>query len=105
MHQSSSRADRRYADRRYIEVSAGGSGGDPGMQVGEWVGYGKNHGVQGIDRDGRKGRLAEADGGTVFVDEFDALSTELQTIFLSILERRAPSRRFDGRKMGGSSWS
>lgn len=83
LHRASSRRD-----RKYIEVSAGGAGGDPNMQVGEWIGYGKNHGVVGIDRGGRKGRLMEANGGTVFVDEFDALSPELQTIFLSILERK-----------------
>ena len=90
IHDSSSRAE-----QPYREVTAGGTGGDPNMQRGEWIGYGRNHGVQGVEPGGRAGHIIKALGGTLFVDEFDMLSLDLQGIFLSVLEGR-PIQRVGG---------
>src|SRR5262249_18834718 len=80
-------------------VNAGGGGGDINIQRGEWIGYGKGHGIQGIDKNGRPGHLMDANGGTLFIDEFDALSLDLQVCFLSVLEKRSIQ------KVGGESFT
>ncbi|MFO0875667.1 MAG: sigma 54-interacting transcriptional regulator [Phycisphaerales bacterium] len=94
IHQSSARAR-----KPFRAVNAGGSGGDLNIQRGEWVGFGKGHGIQGIDLKGRPGHLQHTHGGTLFVDEFATMSTELQVIFLSILEGR------DVERVGGESFT
>ena len=83
IHDSSDRASGPFEER-----NAGGGGGDLNIQRGEWIGYGKGHGIQGIDKNGRPGLLMKAHRGTLFVDEFAALSHDLQVIFLSVLEGR-----------------
>jgi DNA-binding NtrC family response regulator len=80
-------------------VNAGGGGGDLNIQRGEWIGYGKGHGISGIDAKGKPGHLMEVNGGTLFVDEFAAFSQDLQVVFLSVLERRAVE------KVGGESFT
>jgi len=92
LHESSDRASGAFTD-----VNAGGGGGDVNIQRGEGIGYGKGRGIQGIDRNGRPGHLMNVDGGTLFVDEFAALSNDLQVIFLSVLEGRSIE------KIGGES--
>lgn len=93
LHQSSNRAS-----QKFKAVNAGGGGGgDINIQRGEWIGYGKGHGIHGIDKKGRAGHLMHADGGTLFIDEFAALSLDLQVIFLSVLEKRSIE------KIGGES--
>jgi len=92
LHASSGRAS-----KAFVERNAGGAGGDLNIQRGEWIGYGKNHGVQGIDRNGKAGHLMAANGGTLFVDELAELSSDLQVIFLSVLEGRPVE------KVGGES--
>jgi DNA-binding NtrC family response regulator len=80
LHKASSRSS-----KPFRVVNAGGSGGDVNIQRGEWIGYGKNHGIQGIDKKGHPGYLMETNGGTLFVDEFASLSRELQDNFLSVI--------------------
>ncbi len=87
LHQSSNRSS-----QAFKVVNAGGGGGDINIQRGEWIGYGKGHGIQGIDKNGRPGHLMNAEGGTLFIDEFAALSLDLQVIFLSVLEKRSIER-------------
>lgn len=94
LHDSSARAK-----RPFKAVNAGGSGGDLNIQRGEWIGYGKGHGIAGIDRNGSAGHLMEVNRGTLFVDELAALSQDLQVIFLSVLERR------DVSKVGGEAFA
>ncbi|GIW78770.1 MAG: hypothetical protein KatS3mg105_0577 [Gemmatales bacterium] len=94
LHQSSNRAS-----GTFKMVNAGGGGGDINIQRGEWIGYGKGHGIQGIDKNGRPGHLMDADGGTLFIDEFATLSHDLQVIFLSVLEKRSIE------KIGGESFT
>jgi len=84
LHKSSPRAS-----KEFKVVNAGGGGGDINIQRGEWIGYGKGHGIQGVDSKGRAGHLINVDGGTLFVDEFATMSQDLQVIFLSVLEGRA----------------
>jgi DNA-binding NtrC family response regulator len=92
IHKSSNRAS-----KPFEVVNAGGGGGDINIQRGEWIGYGKNHGIQHIDKNGHPGHLMKAQGGSLFIDEFASFSPELQAIFLSVLERRAVQ------KVGGES--
>jgi DNA-binding NtrC family response regulator len=94
LHDSSGRAA-----RPFKAVNAGGGGGDLNIQRGEWIGYGRGHGISGIDTRGKPGHLMEVNGGTLFVDEFAAFSQDLQVIFLSVLERRAVE------KVGGESFT
>jgi transcriptional regulator with PAS, ATPase and Fis domain len=93
LHNASSRAS-----QAFKVVNAGGGGGDINIQRGEWVGYGKDHGIQGIDRNGRPGHLMNSAGGTLFIDEFGSLSHDLQVIFLPVLEQRSIE------KIGGESF-
>ena len=93
LHDSSARAA-----RPFKAINAGGSGGDINIQRGEWIGYGKGHGISGVEPKGKAGYLMEVNGGTLFVDEFAALSQELQIIFLSVLEKR------DVPKVGGEAF-
>ncbi|MCX7429183.1 MAG: sigma 54-interacting transcriptional regulator [Planctomycetia bacterium] len=94
LHDSSSRSS-----RVFKVVNAGGGGGDINIQRGEWIGYGRGHGIQGIDKNGRAGHLMDANGGTLFIDEFATLSHDLQVIFLYVLERRSIE------KIGGESFT
>lgn len=94
IHKSSDRAN-----KPFRAVNAGGSGGDLNIQRGEWVGFGKGHGLTGIDAKGRSGYLQHTHGGTLFVDEFATMSPELQVIFLSVLEQR------DVERVGGDSFT
>ncbi|KAA0250329.1 MAG: sigma-54-dependent Fis family transcriptional regulator [Acidobacteria bacterium] len=87
----------RRAPSSFKAVNAGGGGGDLNIQRGEWIGYGPAHGIQGIPPSGTKGHLGAAHNGTLFVDEFDAMSDALQVIFLSVLENR------DVERVGGES--
>lgn len=93
LHNSSGRGDKVFKD-----VNAGGGGGDLNIQRGEWIGYGKGHGINGIDKNGRPGHLMTSEGGTLFVDEFGTLSNDLQIIFLSVLEKHSIQ------KLGGDSF-
>lgn len=58
LHDSSGRAS-----RAFKAVNAGGSGGDLNIQRGEWIGYGKGHGISGVDRRGKQGHLMEVKRG------------------------------------------
>jgi DNA-binding NtrC family response regulator len=94
LHKSSARAK-----KPFEVVNAGSGGGDINIQRGEWIGYGKNHGLQYIDKNGQPGHLMKANGGTLFVDEFASLSHDLQVNFLSVLEKKSVQ------KVGGESFS
>lgn len=94
IHDSSKRAG-----KRYLEVNAAGTGGDANIQRGEWIGYGSQHGINGIDRKGKQGHLMRVREGTLFVDEFALFSKELQGIFLSVLEGSGVQ------KVGGETFS
>lgn len=73
----------------FVAVNAGGAGGDLNIQRGEWIGYSRGHGITGVDAKGKPGHIVRADAGTLFVDEFETLSPDLQAIFLSVLEGRS----------------
>jgi DNA-binding NtrC family response regulator len=81
LHDASDRSS-----RPFEKVNAGSAGGDLNMQRSEWFGCGPNSGLQGIPKEGRKGHFQDVEGGSLFVDEFDAMSIELQANFLSVLE-------------------
>lgn len=75
-------------DKPFIALSGSDAGqGDENIIRGEWIGYGVDHGIRGV-RDGKAGHLQRAEGGTLFVDDFEQLPVFLQHIFLSVLEGR-----------------
>ena len=84
IHDSSGRAS-----KAFVSVNAAGGGGDLNIQRGEWIGYGKDHAIQGVPREGREGHIGQAKDGTIFVDEFAGLSHDLQVTFLQVLEERS----------------
>lgn len=83
LHESSRRRGKPFI------VVAAALGGDYNIQRGEWVGYCKGHGIQGIDPNGRPGHLMNAEGGTLFIDEFGDLSPELQSIFVFVIGKQS----------------
>lgn len=83
LHKASNRAS-----KPFEVVNAGSGGGDINLQRGEWIGYGKGHGIHHIDKKGHPGHLMRANNGTLFIDECASFSAEMQAIFLSVLEKR-----------------
>ncbi|MCK6502474.1 sigma 54-interacting transcriptional regulator [Myxococcota bacterium] len=71
-----------------VRVSGAAGGGDPTIQRGEWLGYGKKPGIKDVTP-GQKGHLLQAAEGTLFVDDADALSAELQALLLDPVEGRS----------------
>jgi DNA-binding NtrC family response regulator len=79
---------RRWANGGKLERAPGAaSGGDATIQRGEWFGYGKKHGIKDVPPN-KPGYLLRARGGTLFVDDADALSPELQALLLDPVEGR-----------------
>ena len=95
IHESSSRRD-----GSFRRVSGGsGTGGDASIQRGEWLGFGPKSGVSDVPRGGKQGYLDGAAGGTLFIDDFETLSGEVQAILLSVLENQPVDR------VGGDAFS
>ena len=76
----------RAAGRPFIEVACNLIGGDPNMQRSEWFGHVKGA-FSGAIRD-KKGKFAEADGGTIFLDEIGELPIENQAYLLNVLDNK-----------------
>jgi transcriptional regulator with PAS, ATPase and Fis domain len=70
----------------YRRESPGGTyGADDNVWKGLWLGYGKDHGLHGIDRNGGPGILQLYKNGTIFVDEVVDLSDTFQTFLLDVV--------------------
>jgi len=82
IHMLSPRSDKPYSVFAASEFSAA----DPIIVQGKLFGYGENHGIAGIDRDGVKGIIEESDGGTIFIDDVDALPLETQAQLLRVVD-------------------
>jgi len=76
---------------------------DPAIPLGRLFGIGIGHGLPNVAREGQRGLLAEVDGGTLFLDDFDRLPLNVQDLLLFPLEGKAfepgigsgPARRVD----------
>lgn len=71
----------------FLRVSGASSGGDAVAQRGEWLGFSRKHGIQDMPPN-HPGYVVRADGGTLFVDDVDALSPQLQALLLDPIEGR-----------------
>lgn len=71
---------------RFIKVTASSfaDGGDDNIVRGELIGYSKKHGIKDIPS-GQKGYVQLAEGGTLFVDDFDGLPPKVQHALLNVL--------------------
>ena len=59
---------------------------DPMIVMGKLFGYGQGHGITGIDKNGQPGILAQCDGGTLLIDDVDALPLDTQSQILRVVE-------------------
>jgi len=57
-----------------------------------WAGHGADSGLPNIPRNGTKGLLQEADGGTIFLDEIADVSRDIQDFLLLVLDRKPISK-------------
>jgi DNA-binding NtrC family response regulator len=75
-------------DRRFVEVQASDfMGADFRITKGHWTGIGKKSGLPDV-KEGSPGLLAEAEGGTIFIDELAEVPLDFQTFLLRILDRK-----------------
>ncbi|NOY60492.1 MAG: hypothetical protein GXO75_16395 [Calditrichaeota bacterium] len=82
MHFLSPRNNKPFQVFEAIEFSAA----DPLIVMGKLFGYGAGHGLRGIDKNGQKGILEECDGGTLLIDDVDALPLETQAQLLRVVD-------------------
>ena len=54
--------------------------------MGKLFGYGAGHGLRGIHEAGQKGALELCDGGTLFIDDVDALPMDTQSQLLRVVD-------------------
>lgn len=71
---------------KFVKVTASdfAEGGDENIVRGELIGYSKKHGIKDIPA-GQKGYVQVAEGGTLFVDDFDGLPPKVQHALLNVL--------------------
>ena len=83
IHESSGRRG-----RRFVRVHATDfMGADENIAKSKLVGYGKNPTVTGASPKGEKGRLQEAEGGTLFIDEAGKLPGWSRTYLQLVIDR------------------
>jgi transcriptional regulator with PAS, ATPase and Fis domain len=82
MHSLSPRSNKTFQVFEAIEFSAA----DPLIVMGKLFGYGPGHGLRGININGQKGILEECDGGTLIIDDVDALPLETQAQLLRVVD-------------------
>ena len=58
----------------------------------ELFGYEAGHDIAGADSRGKTGKIEKADGGTLFLDDVDCMSLDVQAKILSVLEKEAVDR-------------
>ena len=71
-----------------VSGSSTGASGDDNIARGEFTGFSRDHRITGGPTTAKKGHFTEADGGTLFIDDFEGLSMQIQRDLLSVLERR-----------------
>lgn len=59
---------------------------DPMIVSGKLFGYGYGHGIIGIDKNGQDGIIKDCDGGTLVIDDVDALPLESQAQILRVVD-------------------
>ena len=82
MHLLSPRRDKCFQVFEASEFAAA----DPMIVLGKLFGYGSGHGLHGIDKNGQAGILEQCDGGTLLIDDVDALPLETQAQLLRVVD-------------------
>lgn len=85
IHILSARSDKKFVEYNCAELAAA----DPVLVLGKLFGYGRDSGLQNVNREGQKGLLEECNGATLFLDEVALLPLQAQGILLLPLEGRA----------------
>ena len=78
----------------FVEINC--SAIDDSLLESELFGYEAGHDIAGADSRGKAGKIELADGGTLFLDDVDGMSAEVQARILSVLENEVVDR------LGGS---
>ena len=76
--------------RPFVEVNC--SAIEEGLLELELFGCEAGHDIAGVDSRGKAGKLEQADGGTLFLDDVDGMSLDAQAKILSTLEKEAVDR-------------
>ena len=76
--------------RPFVEVNC--SAIEEGLLELELFGCEPGHDIAGVDSRGKAGKLEQADGGTLFLDDVDGMSLDAQAKILSTLEKEAVDR-------------
>ena len=76
--------------RPFVEVNC--SAIEEGLLEFELFGCEAGHDIAGVDSRGKAGKLEQADGGTLFLDDVDGMSLDAQAEILSALEKEAVDR-------------
>mgnify|MGYP002853914842 FL=1 len=76
--------------RPFVEVNC--SAIEEGLLELELFGCEPGHDTAGVDSRGKAGKLEQADGGTLFLDDVDGMSLDAQAKILSTLEKEAVDR-------------
>ena len=76
--------------RPFVEVNC--SAIEEGLLELELFGCEAGHDIAGVDSRGKAGKLEQANGGTLFLDDIDGMSLDAQAKILSTLEKEAVDR-------------
>jgi DNA-binding NtrC family response regulator len=76
--------------RPFIEVNC--SAIEQALLESELFGYEAGHDIAGADSRGKAGKIEQANGGTLFLDDVDGMSLDVQAKVLSTLEKEAVDR-------------
>lgn len=82
LHSLSSRSEKPFLTFEAAEFSAA----DPMIVMGKLFGYGFGHGIAGIDKEGQNGILESCEGGTLLIDDVEALPLETQAQILRVVD-------------------
>ena len=74
----------------FVEINC--SAIEDGLLEIELFGYEAGHDIAGADSRGKVGKIETADGGTLFLDDVDCMSLDVQAKILSVLEKEAVDR-------------
>ena len=74
----------------FVEINC--SAIEDGLLEIELFGYEAGHDIAGADSRGKAGKIEKADGGTLFLDDVDCMSLDVQAKILSVLEKEAVDR-------------
>jgi len=79
-------ASRTAASRFLVTSASEAMTSDFMLVTSRWAGYGKNSGVNGVPNEGTLGWLREYAGGTIFIDEAQDLTNQMQSFLHAVID-------------------